>query len=47
MPLDELQDLQNKGYTIYYIEGMQDYTERVYDYDLNDYNCVYLDVASR
>jgi len=47
VPLDELQDLQNKGYTIYYIEGMQDYTERVYDYDLNDYNCVYLDVASR
>lgn len=47
MPLDELQDLQKKGYTIYYIEGMRYYTKSVYNYDLNDYNAIYLNVEEK
>lgn len=42
VPLDELQELQGRGYTIYYIEGMRDYIKRVHGYDLDDYDCVYL-----
>jgi len=45
VPLDELQELQGRGYTIYYIKGVRDYTKMTYDYDLNDYNCVYLEVG--
>lgn len=44
MPLDELQDFQEKGYTVYYIKQMRGYTERVYGYDLNEYDCVPLDI---
>ena len=47
VPLDELQDLQKKGYTIYYIEGMRYYTKSVYNYDLNDYNAIYLNVEEK
>ena len=44
VPLGELQDLQDKGYTIYYTEGMRDFTKSIHGYDLNDYNCIYLNV---
>lgn len=39
VPLDELLDLQDRGYNIYYIEEMREYTKSVHGYDLNDYNC--------
>lgn len=42
VPLDELHDLQEKGYTIYYIKGIREYTKRVYGYDLINYDCIYL-----
>ena len=44
VPLDELQDLQSRGYTIYYIKGIREYTKKCYNFDLNDYNCIYLDI---
>jgi len=42
LPLDELKDLQNKGYVIYYIRDIHLHTQLIYGYDLNDYNCLYL-----
>ncbi len=44
VPLDELQDIQQKGYTVYYIKGIREYTKSVYGYDINKYNCIYLNV---
>lgn len=43
--IDELQNFKCKGYKIYYIKGIHDYTKRIYDYDLNDYNCIYLNLS--
>lgn len=44
VPLDELQELQGRGYTFYYLKGVREITKDVYGYDLNDYNCVCFDV---
>ena len=45
VPLDELQELQGKGYTFYYLKEVREITKDVYGYDLNDYNCVNLNVG--
>ncbi len=44
MPLDKLQDFQNKDYSCYYINEMDNYTKRIYNFNLMDYNCMYLNV---
>lgn len=47
VPLDQLQDYLDEGYTIYYLKGAHSSTRRVYDYDLIDYGAVRLDVDDR
>jgi hypothetical protein len=44
MDLEFLEEFLEKGYTVYYIEGIREYTERVYGYDLREYGCRYLAV---
>ena len=40
----ELEDLLEQNYTVYYIEGMREFTITVHGYDLADYRTIYLDV---
>ncbi|CAG1004187.1 hypothetical protein METP1_03134 [Methanosarcinales archaeon] len=47
MPLDELQDFQKKDYSCYYINEMDNYTKRIYNFNLMDYNCMYLNVEKK
>lgn len=44
--LDELQDFQSRGYACYYINGIDKYTKDRYNYDLNQYNCMYINVEN-
>lgn len=47
IPPDQLQDFRNKGYSCYYIYGMENYTRTVYNYDLNKYGCKYLNLEAK
>jgi hypothetical protein len=40
----EMEDLIKENYTIYYIDGIREFTIAVHGYDLADYHAVYLDV---
>jgi hypothetical protein len=45
VPLDELESLQDEGYTVYYIEEMREYTQDIEGYDLDTYGGEYLPVS--
>lgn len=42
--LNELLELKSRGYIIYYISSVREFTEKTYNYDLLIYGCKYLDL---
>ena len=44
VPLEKLRKFQDDGYNVYYLKDVLEYTKRIYDYDLSDWNAIYLDV---
>jgi hypothetical protein len=44
LALDDLQELQAQGYTVYYVAAMREWTSLRWGYDLNAYGGIYLEV---
>jgi hypothetical protein len=46
LALDEVEELLASDYRIYYIEGIREFTNNVYGYDLTDFETIYLQIQS-
>ena len=44
LSLDELKELRDKNYQVYYITGIREFTKEIHGYDLDDYDAVSLSI---